>query len=129
MAGRVRFAGFVDDIRPLVAGATGVVLASKREGLARSIMEALALEVPVVASTARGNRELVGDDGGIVVPIGDVRRMADALDWLIDHPSERQQMGVAGRARMVSTFDLRITIRRHEELYREMLEERDGSTP
>lgn len=127
LADRVSFAGFVDDVRPLVADATAVVLASKREGLARSIMEALALEVPVVASTARGNRELVGDDGGIVVPIGNVRAMAEAMDWLIDHPTERRQMGVAGRSRMVAEYDLTITFAKHEQLYRELLAERDGA--
>ncbi len=51
---RTRIEGFVDDLRPLVSASTALVLPSKREGLSRSVMEALSLEVPVVASTARG---------------------------------------------------------------------------
>ena len=124
---RVRFAGYIDDVRPLVASATALILPSKREGLARSIMEALALEVPVVASTARGNRELVGEDGGFVVGIGDVRALAESMDWLVDHPAERLEMGRVGRVRMVQRYELRSLIRLHEEMYRSMLAARGHS--
>ena len=118
---RVVFAGFVQDVRPLVGGATALVLPSKREGLARSIMEALALGVPVVASTARGNRELVGSDRGFVVPIGDVDGIAQALDWLVENPDEAHEMGRRGRERMVERYDLRNLIRLHEAMYRDVL--------
>ena len=88
-------------------------------------MEALALEVPVVASTARGNRELVGDAGRIV-DVGDVDGLAQAMDWLIDHPAERRAMGERGRIRMVETYDLRVVIRLHETLYASMLADRSS---
>ena len=117
---RVRITGFMDDVRPLLGSATALIMPSRREGLARSIMEALALEVPVVASTARGNRELVGADG-LIVPTGNVDALARAMDWLIDHPEERAVMGRRGRLRMVARYDLRNLIQLHEELYREML--------
>ncbi len=117
---RVRITGFVDDVLPLVGSATALVMPSRREGLARSIMEALALEVPVVASTARGNRELVDTDG-FIVPTGDPAALARSMDWLIDHPAERRAMGRRGRSRMVERYDLRNLIRLHEELYRDML--------
>jgi glycosyltransferase involved in cell wall biosynthesis len=123
---RVRFAGFVGDIRPVVGGAVALVLPSKREGLSRSIMEALALEVPVVASTARGNRELVDADSGFIVRTGDIPGLAAAMDWLADHPAEREEMGRQGRRRMVHSYDLGDLMRRHEELYAEMLSLRDG---
>lgn len=121
VADRVRVVGFVDDIRPMVAGATALVLTSRREGLARSIMEALALEVPVIASTARGNRELVSPDSGRLVRTGDVGGYAAAMDWMIDHPRERDAMGLRGRVRMVEQYDVRTLILRHEDLYRQML--------
>jgi glycosyltransferase involved in cell wall biosynthesis len=124
VAERVHFLGLIADVRPVVRAATALVLPSTREGLARSVMEALSLEVPVIASTARGNRELVGEDHGLVFATGDVRGLAAAMDWLIDHPDERGQMGRRGRARMVERYELRALIRLHEELYRELLEER-----
>jgi glycosyltransferase involved in cell wall biosynthesis len=122
---RVMFMGFVQDVRPLVGDATALILPSKREGLSRSIMEALALGVPVVASTARGNRELVGPDRGFVVPIGDVGGMARAMDWLVENPDEAHEMGRRGRERMVEQYDLPHVIRLHEEMYRGLL----GSRP
>jgi glycosyltransferase involved in cell wall biosynthesis len=122
--GRVRFGGLVDDVRPLVSAATALVLPSRREGLNRSIMEALALEVPVIASTARGNQELVGSDAGLIVRTGDIVGIAAAMDWMVDHPQERVAMGQRGRTRMVEDYDLQIVIRRHEAMYRQMLDER-----
>lgn len=121
---RTRIEGFVDDLRPIVSAATALVLPSKREGLARSIMEALSLEVPVIASTARGNEELVGTDSGLVVRTGDIAGFAAAMDWMIDHPGQRHAMGARGRVRMVEGYDIRIVIQRHEEMYRQMLAER-----
>lgn len=121
---RVHFLGYVSEVRPVVRAATALVLPSKREGLPRSVMEALALEVPVIASTARGNRELIGTDSGILVPTGDVRGLAEAMDRLIDHPDEGRAMGRRGRARMVEQYDLKVLIGMHEALYRGMLTER-----
>ena len=123
---RVHFLGFVQDVRPLVRAATALILPSEREGLARSIMEALALEVPVIASTARGNRELIGIDSGIVVATGDVPGLAAAMDRLVDNPDERRAMGVRGRERMVEGYDLPILLRMHEDMYHAMIAERDA---
>jgi glycosyltransferase involved in cell wall biosynthesis len=120
----VHFLGQIDNVRSIVRSATALVLPSRREGLARAVMEALSLEVPVIASTARGNRELLGREGGLVFETGDVRALAGAMDWMIDHPDERQQMGVRGRARMVERFGLDILLRLHEELYEAILAER-----
>ena len=118
---RVRVTGFIDDVLPVLGSATALIMPSRREGLARSIMEALALEVPVVASTARGNAELVDADG-FVVETGDVQALARSMSWLVDHPDERRAMGLRGRARMVERYDMRKLIGLHEELYRGMLE-------
>jgi glycosyltransferase involved in cell wall biosynthesis len=87
-------------------------------------MEALALRVPVIASAARGNSELVPPDSGIVVPIGDVHGLAAAMDWLIEHPNERAEMGRRGRVRMVERYDIGKLIDLHDDLYRGLLAER-----
>ena len=124
MSGRVHFSGFLNDVPAVLAGATALIATSAREGLSRSVMEALALEVPVIASNARGNRELVGDSGWIVAT-GDIATMAEKMDWISDHPDERQAMGRRGRVRMVEQYDIHDLILRHEALYRAVLAERD----
>ena len=121
---RVHFLGYQQDVRAIVSAADAVVLPSGREGLARSVMEALSLEVPVLASTARGNRELVGTDSGVVFATGDIAALAEAMDWIVDRPEEARAMGRRGRQRMVQRYDLGVLVRMHEDLYRGMLAER-----
>jgi glycosyltransferase involved in cell wall biosynthesis len=121
---RVHFLGDINDVRPVVRAATALILPSTREGLARSVMEALSLEVPVIVSAARGNRELVDTDSGLLFDTGDVPGLAGAMDWMIDHPGERHTMGLRGRQRMVERYDLQVLLRLHETLYGGMLAER-----
>jgi len=121
---RIRFGGFAADVRPFVAAATALLLPSEREGLSRAIMEALALEAPVIASTARGNAELVGADAGRIVPTGDVRAMTAAMEALAADPAAAREMGAAGRRRMVERHDLRRVMALHDELYADVLAER-----
>ena len=113
---------FVADVRPLVAPAIALVQASKREGLPRSIMEALSLEVPVITSAARGSTELVAEDRGEVVPVGATTQMAAAMDRLLRCPAERLEMGRRGRQLMVERYDLKRIVAEHERLYGELLE-------
>jgi glycosyltransferase involved in cell wall biosynthesis len=120
VADRIRLVGHIEDVRPLVSAATALLATSKREGLNRSVMEALALEVPVIATTARGNRELV-DDAGIIVDVGNSTGMAAAMDWLVAHPDEGRAMGVRGRARVVERYDLELVVEQHMSMYRAML--------
>jgi glycosyltransferase involved in cell wall biosynthesis len=112
---------FVPDIRPYVANAMALILASDREGLPRTIMEALSMEVPVITSAARGCGELVGDDRGQVVPIGAPMDMAAAMDRLAQRPEERLAMGRRGRQLMVERYGLDQLIAEHERLYAELL--------
>jgi glycosyltransferase involved in cell wall biosynthesis len=121
---RVTFKGVVADVRPYLVGSSVLVLASKREGLPRSIMEALSLEVPVVATSARGSHDLVGQDAGWVVPIGDVRGLATALDQVLDDPDEAKARAIRGRARMISDHATTKILAMHEALYGELLESR-----
>jgi glycosyltransferase involved in cell wall biosynthesis len=91
-------------------------------------MEALCLEVPVVASDARGNAELVAD-AGVVVRVGDIDAIARALDGMIDGPDAAIEMGRRGRRSMVDRYDTSILLARHDELYAAMLAERLDRAP
>ncbi len=122
---RVHLLGNVEDVRPALAAADALISTSRREGLSRSIMEALSLEVPVVASSARGNAELVADSG-FITPVGDVTGMATSLDWLLDHPDEARRMGRRGRVRMADRYDIAPILRMHERMYLDLIE--DGAT-
>jgi glycosyltransferase involved in cell wall biosynthesis len=121
---RVKFLGFVKDVRPLLRAAVAGVLASAREGLPRSIMECLSAGTPVIGTAARGVAELLTPESGIVVPVGDVEGLARAMDWILDHPEEAEAMGQHGRSRMRGVYDLDAVLVAHERMYADLLRER-----
>ena len=74
------------------------VLVSRREGLPKCIMEAMAMGLPVVASNVRGNRDLVENGRtGFLVELGDISGLIRAMERLILDPALRADMGAVGR--------------------------------
>lgn len=118
---RVHFLGFRDDIPTLMRASRAVLLVSAQEGLPRSVMEALCLEVPVIGTNVRGTKDLLDSEHGILVELGDVDGIARALDWAAAHPDRCQEMGRRGR-RAMRSYDVRNIIAEHEALYAEALE-------
>jgi glycosyltransferase involved in cell wall biosynthesis len=81
------------------------ILLSKREGLPRSLVEAMACGRPVIATDVPGCRELVRDGvDGFLTPVGDHAAVADALQRLASDPGLRTRMGRAARDRIVERF-------------------------
>ncbi|MGA2133256.1 MAG: glycosyltransferase family 4 protein [Bryobacteraceae bacterium] len=84
------------------------VLPSYREGFPRSVLEAMACGLPVVATKIRGCREAVVDgETGLLAPPGDAAALTEAVLSLIDHPENARRMGEAGRRRAIEYFDTR----------------------
>ena len=95
---------------------------TKREGLARAIIEAMAYGVPAVVTNCGGSPELVVDgECGYVVPIKDSRALADAFEKLYRDPTLRQRMGVAARERIATHFRNEDTVVKTIKLYKELV--------
>lgn len=89
-----------DRLSAVLAATDLVVLPSYWEGLPVSLIEALSAGLPIVASDAGGNPELVRHgENGLIVPAGDVDALAAALLELVGQPERRHAMGVASRRR------------------------------
>ncbi len=103
---RVRFLGYRRDMPELLRAADIFVLPSHREGMPRSIIEAMLTGLPVVATDIRGSREEVVDgETGLLVPVRDAKGLAGALNRLIDDAALRDKMGAAGRNRARDLYD------------------------
>jgi glycosyltransferase involved in cell wall biosynthesis len=121
---RVRWAGYRRDLPAVLAASEAVVLASEREGLNRSVLEAMAAGRPVIGTQTRGIAEAVGSDAGWIVPKGDVEALAHAMETAAADPEDRERRGAAARRRAVREYALPRIIEAYEELYREALASR-----
>ncbi len=97
---RVRFLGGRADADRVVAGFDLAVLSSRWEGMPRSVVEAAAASVPIVATDVGGVHELI-DDGisGRLVPVGDVESLAAALTDAYDRPEAYRNMAEVAERR------------------------------
>ena len=124
LSGRVQFLGVRNDVPQLLAAADGFAFASHNEGLPNVIMEALAAELPVVATAVGGVPELVRDgDTGWLVPPQDEGAFARALALVAAmEPEARKQAPARGAAYVNETFGMHTYIDRWEQLlYRHAL--------
>jgi glycosyltransferase involved in cell wall biosynthesis len=106
--GHVTFHGEVEDVRPLLAESHVLVLPSYGEGMPRSVLEAMAMARPVIATDVPGCRDAVEDGRtGYLVPPRDPGSLATAMRRALESPNELESMGRAGRARAEALFDVR----------------------
>ena len=117
---RVHFVGFRRDIPTLLRAATVNILPSEQEGLPKSIMEAMCMGVPVIGADIRGTRDLLGDGAGILVPLGDSKRLAELIDWILDHPAEAAEMTKTAASRL-ERYDCEHIASLHEKLYARLM--------
>jgi glycosyltransferase involved in cell wall biosynthesis len=111
-------------VRELLAASDIFVLASKptrqgaREGIPVSIMEAMAVGLPVVASDISGIPELVEDRvSGFLTPPGDVEALAETIGALIEDDPLRQRMGAAAREIILRDFNLESNAKRLIQMF------------
>jgi colanic acid/amylovoran biosynthesis glycosyltransferase len=124
VADRIEFLGAVPhtDVDELLRRTDIFCLPSFAEGVPIVLMEAMAMELPVVASRVMGIPELIEDrvSGRLVAP-GSLSNLVDALSDLVSDPDQRRQLGRAGRTQVASQFELRANAERLREVYGELL--------
>lgn len=121
IAERLRFAGFSETPEEWYQAADVVCLASRNEGLARAMIEALACGTPVVSFDVASAREILEGNGcGMVVPQGDYDGLVTALLRLRDDPAQRVDLGISGARVARTLFEPRRSVARYAELYGEL---------
>jgi glycosyltransferase involved in cell wall biosynthesis len=127
-AARIHVLGYRGDAPALTAACSLFVLPStKREGLARSLIEAMAYGVAPVVTDCGGSPELVQHGkSGLVVPTSDAGALAAAMRKLYDDPALRAELGAAARERIGRDFRIESTIAKTLALYQSIVAERSG---
>jgi len=120
--------GSREDIPPLLAAMDLFCLPSWREGMPRTIIEAMMMAKPVVATNIRGVREeVVPGQTGILVPVRSPHALASAVESILINPGLGISLGQAGRGRALNLYDERnvVTIQINR-IIKEMLSRRSS---
>jgi len=117
----VRLAGDIPDTPARIGACDFFVMPSlRREGLARSVIEAMIQAVPPIVSNCGGLPEMVTDNkSGLVVTPGDGKELAGAITRLANDVELRQRLGEGARQHCIEKFSVAETIQQHIDLYRE----------
>jgi glycosyltransferase involved in cell wall biosynthesis len=122
---RIHLTGTVDDTPPLFAAMDLLVLPSYREGLGVVLLEAAAMELPVVATRIPGCVDAVADGvTGTLVPPRDAPALTDAIRRYLDDPERRRAHGQAGRDRVLRRFGQQAIWEALYDVYARLLRER-----
>jgi glycosyltransferase involved in cell wall biosynthesis len=118
----VLFTGFQMDVAAIISSFDVAVLPSYFEGMGRVLLEAMAMEKPVVASRVGGIPDLVKDNvNGLLITPGDVKGLADALKKLLNDKGLANIMGRDGRKGISDKFSADAMIRSISNIYIECL--------
>ena len=116
LAQQVHFLGFRTDIPILIKTADAVLLVSQQEGLPRSLMEAMCLETPVIGSNIRGIQDLLEDGCGLLVEVGNIDAIAQAMAQVVDDSESSTAMAQKAQAKMAD-YDVKQIIQQYTDIY------------
>lgn len=116
---RCTFVGYRRDIDAVLAASDAIMLASEREGLARSVLEGMSSGLPVIGTRTRGIADAVSDAEGWIVAKNDASALSAALDEAASNPTDARTRGSAARARACREFAIEHILEVYEGIYRE----------
>ena len=122
---KVIFLGGRTDVDEIYLLMDVFVLPSYREGLGISLLEASAMEKPVVACNIRGCREAVEDGKtGLLVPLKNPQKLAETIIYLLENPKIAQEMGQRGRVKVLKEFNEQLVFGRIKKEYERLIREK-----
>jgi glycosyltransferase involved in cell wall biosynthesis len=117
----VHFLGYRNDIPQLLKSSDIFIMPSYREGLSRSIMEAMSAGLPCVVSKIRGNVDLIEEEkGGFLLSPSDVQNFAKYINILVMDQTLRRNMGLYNLQK-VKSFDVESVKLKMKKIYKEVL--------
>ena len=119
---RIHLTGFRTDARAIIAASDAFLMPStKREGLSRAVIEAMAYGVVPIVTNVGGLPELVADqECGYVIPPDDPESIARAIMDIYHHPDKKKLLGQQSRERIRSHFNIDITVQETKKVFDEL---------
>lgn len=122
----VDFLGYRKDIEWLLKISDVAIASSFREGLPVNIMEAMACELPVIANSNRGHRELIVQNyNGWVIEKGNVQEFANKLRLLAEDVNFRGELGLNGRNLILTKYSLHKVLEEKKSIYNSYINRRE----
>jgi len=122
VAGRLTFASNVYDFSRSMTALDVFCLPSLRQGLGATMLEAMAIGRPVIATRVGGVDSIVTDgETGLIVPPSDSARLAERIEELLDDPVKARRIGEAGRKMVRQRFQVSRMVAETAALYGEVI--------
>ena len=119
---RIHFMGFRGDVPRLLAAFDLFAMSSRLEGFCNSVLEAFAVEIPVVATRAGGLPEMVRDgDTGLLAPVGDPAALAAGIMRILRDPALGKRLAASGRRLVESEYTVERMVERTRQAYAGLL--------
>jgi glycosyltransferase involved in cell wall biosynthesis len=100
----VRLTGLRADVGDLLGSADIYLSVSDWEGMSLTAIEAMGSALPIVSTATEGMAHLVGPENGLLVPVGDVAALGEAVASLAEDPARRAALGAASAVRARARF-------------------------
>ena len=119
---RIVFTGHREDAFSLMAGFDAFALASDFEGMSNSLMEAMSLGLPCIASDISPNRELITNgETGLLFKVGESPELAKLAAGVLTNMELSQRLGLAAKDRIATHHTVPQLVAAHEKLYHGLL--------
>ena len=118
----IKYIGYEKNIKKLFKKSSIIVLPSYREGTPKVIIEALSYGLPVIASKISGCKTLIkNNSNGILVPVKNVKALADAIIRLSKNRKLMNYFIKNGRLYAKNELDLNLVINKHLKIYKQLI--------
>ena len=118
---KVHFLGHINDIKSVYSEADIVVLPSWREGLSRTLLEASAMELPIITTNVPGCNDIIEHGvNGLLVPPKDTDSLSLAIEFILKNKIFAKSLGKNARKKVIENFDENIINKQTIDLYKEI---------
>ncbi len=122
MADKIHLTGIQEEVSDYLSAMDIFLMSSQFEGLPIALLEAMAMELPVVATSVGGIPEVLTNGGaGFLVPWGEPERLAECLCRVLDDSALRSAMGRAARKRVEESFSIDRMVDELQGIYEELV--------